>query len=104
MMYFIMALDALDYPADHPDLADAIRHFESLLIETEDRFQFQPCMSPIWDTAIAAFALGEAGFADDGRMARAADWVIGKEVRRKGDWSVKRPDTEPSGWAFEFAN
>jgi squalene-hopene/tetraprenyl-beta-curcumene cyclase len=25
-------------------------------------------------------------------------------VRRKGDWSVKRPDTEPSGWAFEFAN
>jgi len=23
---------------------------------------------------------------------------------RKGDWSVKRPDTEPSGWAFEFAN
>ena len=25
-------------------------------------------------------------------------------MRRKGDWSVKRPDTEPSGWAFEFAN
>jgi len=104
MMYFIMALDALDYPADHPDLADAIRHFESLLIETEDRFIFQPCMSPIWDTAIAAFALGEAGFGEDARMARGADWLIGKEVRRKGDWSVKRPDTEPSGWAFEFAN
>jgi squalene-hopene/tetraprenyl-beta-curcumene cyclase len=37
-------------------------------------------------------------------MTRAADWLISKEVRRKGDWSVKRPDTEPSGWAFEFAN
>jgi squalene-hopene/tetraprenyl-beta-curcumene cyclase len=37
-------------------------------------------------------------------MVRAADWLISKEVRRKGDWSVKRPDTEPSGWAFEFAN
>ena len=36
-------------------------------------------------------------------MTRAADWLIRKEVRR-GDWSVKRPDTEPSGWAFEFAN
>jgi squalene-hopene/tetraprenyl-beta-curcumene cyclase len=104
MMYFIMALDALGYPRDHPDLVEAIRHFESLMIETPERFLFQPCVSPIWDTALAAFALGEAGCADDARMARAADWVVSKEVRRKGDWSVKRPGTEPSGWAFEFAN
>jgi squalene-hopene/tetraprenyl-beta-curcumene cyclase len=104
MMYFIMALDALSYPDDHPDLVEAIRHFESLLIETPERFQFQPCVSPIWDTAICAFAMGEAGLADDERMTRAADWLISKEVRRKGDWSIKRPDTEPSGWAFEFAN
>jgi squalene-hopene/tetraprenyl-beta-curcumene cyclase len=114
MMYFIMALDALDYPPDHPDLVDAIRHFESLLLETPSRFLFQPCVSPIWDTAICAFALGEAAMSsslpglpspgDDPRMTRAADWLIAKEVRRKGDWSVKRPDTEPSGWAFEFAN
>ncbi len=104
MMYFIMALDALGYPEDHPDLADAIRHFESLLIEEGDRFMFQPCVPPIWDTAISAFALGEAGLGSDSRMTKAADWLLTKEVRRKGDWSVKRPDTEPSGWAFEFAN
>ena len=105
MMYTIMALDALDYAKDHPDRIEAIRHFESLLIETGDRFIFQPCVSPIWDTAICAFAMGEAGVpADDPRLVRAADWLISKEVRRKGDWSVKRPDTEPSGWAFEFAN
>ena len=104
MMYFIMALDALDYAQDHPDRVEAIRHFESLLIETEDRFLFQPCVSPIWDTAICAYAMGEAGVKDDPRLTRAADWLISKEVRRKGDWSVKRPDTEPSGWAFEFAN
>src|ERR1017187_7810268 len=104
MMYFIMALDALGYPKDHPDLADAIRHFESLLLETPDRFIFQPCLPPIWDTALSAFALGEAGVRDDPRMTRTADWLLSKEVRRRGDWSVKRPDTEPSGWAFEFAN
>ena len=104
MMYFIMALDALDYAQDHPDRVEAIRHFESLLIETEDRFIFQPCVSPIWDTSICAFAMGEAGLKDDPRLTRAGDWLISKEVRRKGDWSVKRPDTEPSGWAFEFAN
>jgi squalene-hopene/tetraprenyl-beta-curcumene cyclase len=104
MMYFIMALDALGYPKDHPDLVDAVRHFESLLIETPERFTFQPCLPPIWDTALTAFALGEAGVRDDARMTHAADWLLSKEVRRKGDWSVKRPDTEPSGWAFEFAN
>ena len=104
MMYMIMALDALDYAQDHPDRVEAIRHFESLLLESEDRFIFQPCVSPIWDTAIAAFAMGEAGITEDPRMIRAADWLISKEVRRRGDWSVKRPDTEPSGWAFEFAN
>ncbi len=104
MMYFIMALDALGYPEDHPDLVEAIRHFESLLLETEDRFLFQPCVSPIWDTAICAFAIGEAGHTGDPRLTQAADWLISKEVRRKGDWSIKRPDTEPSGWAFEFAN
>jgi squalene-hopene/tetraprenyl-beta-curcumene cyclase len=104
MMYMIMALDTLDYSQDHPDRREALRHFESLLLETEDRFIFQPCVSPIWDTAIAAFALGEAGHADAGHMTRTADWLISKEVRRRGDWSIKRPDTEPSGWAFEFAN
>jgi len=104
MMYFIMALDALHYPLDHPDRIQAIRHFESLLIDADSRFVFQPCVSPIWDTAICAFALGEAGVRDDPRMVAAADWLISKEVRRQGDWSVKRPDTEPSGWAFEFAN
>ena len=104
MMYFIMALDALGYPEDHPDLVESIRHFESLLLETDTRFTFQPCVSPIWDTAISTFALGEAGILSDEAMQRSADWLISKEVRRKGDWSVKRPDTEPSGWAFEFAN
>jgi squalene-hopene/tetraprenyl-beta-curcumene cyclase len=104
MMYFIMALDALRYPEDHPDLVESIRHFESLMIETPTRFIIQPCVSPIWDTAIAAFALGEMGGADPERMTRTADWLVSKEVRRKGDWSIKRPNTLPSGWAFEFAN
>jgi squalene-hopene/tetraprenyl-beta-curcumene cyclase len=104
MMYLIMALESLGYPADHPDLRDAIRQFDNLLTETEDSLYFQPCFSPVWDTAYAAFALGECGQAPADRLARAADWLISREVRHKGDWSVKRPDLPPSGWAFEFAN
>jgi squalene-hopene/tetraprenyl-beta-curcumene cyclase len=104
MMYTIMAFDSLGYAEDHPDLVEAKRHFDNLLIETEERFQFQPCYSPVWDTAIAAYALGEMGTADAAALTKAADWLLTKETRRKGDWSVKRPDLEPSGWAFEFAN
>jgi squalene-hopene/tetraprenyl-beta-curcumene cyclase len=104
MMYTIMAFDALGYPDDHPDLVEAIRQFDNLMMETEDKLQFQPAVSPVWDTAIAMFALGELGVADSQRLTRAADWLLDKEVRRRGDWSVKRPDLTPGGWAFEFAN
>ena len=104
MMYHIMALESMGYSQDHPDLLEAIRHFENLILESDDSFQFQPCVSPVWDTAICAFALGELGHEDTDKLRTTADWLLSKEVRRKGDWSVKRPDLEPSGWAFEFAN
>ncbi len=74
------------------------------MVDDGQRFFFQPCFSPIWDTAIAAYALGEAGYPASNALQRTAQWFLEKEVRRKGDWSVKRPNAEPSGWAFEFAN
>lgn len=104
MMYSIMALDALGYERDHPDFVEAVAHLDALLLERGDVIDFQPCKSPVWDTAIAAFALGELGQADSASLTRAADWLLQKEIRRKGDWSEKRPNLRPSGWAFEFAN
>ena len=62
-------------------------------------------MSPVWDTAQAVYALGEAGVPrNDPRMLKAVDWMLAKEVRHKGDWAVKVPNTEPGGWYFEFNN
>ncbi|MBC8167186.1 MAG: squalene--hopene cyclase, partial [Bryobacteraceae bacterium] len=104
MMYVIMALDLLGYAPEHPDRVEAQKQFDNLMIEREDELIFQPCFSPVWDTAIAVFALGESGMADRTALRHAGDWLLTKEVRRKGDWSVKRPNTEPSGWYFEFAN
>jgi squalene-hopene/tetraprenyl-beta-curcumene cyclase len=104
MMYFVMALECLGYPRDHPDFVEALRVFEQLMTETPGRLYFQPCFSPVWDTAIAMFALGEQGREATDAQRRAADWLIAREIRRRGDWSVKRPDLEPSGWAFEFSN
>jgi len=104
MLYAVMALDVLGYPADNKIRAEAVKQFDNLMVNDGERFFFQPCFSPVWDTGIAAFAVGESGFASAQAMQRCADWLLAKEVRRKGDWSVKRPKTEPSGWYFEFAN
>ena len=104
MQYAVMALDVLGYPADHPLRVEAQKQFDKLMVNDRRGFFCQPCFSPIWDTAIAAFALEEAGDAPASALRRTMDWMLSKEVRRKGDWSVKRPNVEPSGWAFEFNN
>jgi squalene-hopene/tetraprenyl-beta-curcumene cyclase len=104
MMYAIMALDLLGYGPEHPLMQEAVRQFEGLIVEGEDHLFFQPCFSVVWDAAIAAHALGHSGLAPAENLQRCGDWLLTKEVRRKGDWSVKRPDLEPSGWYFEFAN
>ncbi len=104
MQYAIMALDVLGYGADHPLRIEAEKQFEALVFDREDGFYCQPCFSPVWDTAIAAFALGETEHPPAGEMTRTADWLLSKEVRRRGDWAAKRPNTMPGGWAFEFNN
>lgn len=112
MMNAIIALRCLGYSEDDPQVIRARDEFEKLGIEQaateempEPTFRMQPCMSPVWDTAQALYALGEAGVpADDPRMVKAADWLLSKEVRHKGDWAVKVPNVEPGGWYFEYNN
>ncbi len=104
MQYAIMMMDMLGYDSKHPLRAEAEEQFNGLMVNRDGKFFFQPCLSVVWDTAIAAHALGESGLASEEAMGRCADWLLTKEVRTKGDWSIKRPKTEPSGWYFEFAN
>jgi len=104
MMYAIMALDVLGHAENSHVRREAVRQFENLIVDDGKTFFFQPCFSPIWDTGIASYALGEAGFSGSPALSRAADWVLAREIHTKGDWSVKRPLIEPSGWAFEFKN
>ena len=91
MMYCIMALEALGYPEDQPDLVESVRHFENLILEDDDRFQFQPAVSPLWDTAICAYALGHAKASDPERQARverrAIDWIVGMQSS-DGGWAA----------------
>jgi squalene-hopene/tetraprenyl-beta-curcumene cyclase len=111
MLNAIIALRSLGYSEDDPQVIRARDEFEKLGIEAAASkdlpatFRMQPCVSPVWDTAQAVFALGEAGVPrTDPRMIKAADWMLAKEVRHKGDWAVKVPNVEPGGWYFEFNN
>jgi squalene-hopene/tetraprenyl-beta-curcumene cyclase len=104
MQYSVMALDVLRYETDHPKRKATLDEFMRLMVDDERGFYFQPCFSPIWDTAIAAFSLAEAEVLPETALNRSMDWLLSKEIRRRGDWSIKRPNVEPSGWCFEFAN
>jgi squalene-hopene/tetraprenyl-beta-curcumene cyclase len=105
MMNAILALRCLGYSMDDPQLIRAMDEFEKLGIEEKDTFRMQPCMSPVWDTAYAMFALGEADMPKtDPRMVKAADWILQKQVRTYGDWAIKNKKGKPAGWYFEFNN
>ncbi len=106
MLNCLIALKALGYPDDHPEVRRAEHELKKLEHETEDRVRIEPCFSPVWDTAIVSICLHESGLpSDHPALIRAAEWLINKEIRFRGDWQFKNPaDVEPSGWAFEYEN
>lgn len=106
MLNSLIALKALGYPDDHPQVVRAEKELKRLEHETEDSVRIEPCFSPVWDTAIVSICLRESGVpADNPQLKRAAEWLMDKEIRRRGDWIHKNPaKVEPSGWVFEYRN
>ncbi len=99
----VMMYDALGYPADHPSAATAWAAVRKLLVVGEEEARMQPCLSPIWDTALAGHALAEAGDAE--AATAASDWLTPKQVLDViGDWADSSPGTAPGGWAFQYNN
>jgi squalene-hopene/tetraprenyl-beta-curcumene cyclase len=101
----VMMFDALGYPPTHPDAALARQSVDKLVVDDGSaRAYCQPCLSPIWDTALAAHALLESG-ADKSRIEKACDWLVSKQILNVvGDWADWRPNVRPGGWAFQYAN
>ncbi len=104
IVWSLIALDALGLPRNHPAIQKTWRQLERLVIEDERGARVQPCLSPVWDTAISLRALFAAGA--DGHCSavrKAADWLIGKQITRPGDWA-QTVRAEPGGWCFEHRN
>jgi squalene-hopene/tetraprenyl-beta-curcumene cyclase len=106
MLNSLIALQSLGYANDHPQVLRATDELKKLQHETENDVRIEPCFSPVWDTAIVAICLHESGLPEDHpALKRAADWLIDREIRFRGDWKYKNPaDVEPSGWVFEYNN
>jgi squalene-hopene/tetraprenyl-beta-curcumene cyclase len=106
MVNSVIMYDVLGYPQDHPNRKTARESIERLLVIKDDEAYCQPCVSPVWDTALAAHAMIEAGSAADLEAAKASlDWLLPRQVLDvKGDWVDKRPDVRPGGWAFQYNN
>jgi squalene-hopene/tetraprenyl-beta-curcumene cyclase len=105
MVYSIIALRCLGYDLDSPAVAWAIKQLDDLHIAEDGKIRVQPCLSPVWDTAIAMISLADAKVPQDHpAWGRAVAWLLEKEVRNPGDWQICGPNVEPTGWHFQFHN
>ncbi len=100
------ALAALGYGPNHPYRVRARAALRKLVVVGQDRAYCQPCVSPAWDTALAALTLQEvANGAPCAAADRALDWLVSRQLSSEpGDWRAIRPGVRGGGWAFQFAN
>lgn len=105
MFNALLALHLLGYPKDHPACVKGMEAVDRFMLEKDGRLWMQACVSPLWDTAICANALLDSGMpTNHPALVRAGEWIVSKQVTKRGDWQVKNPNAEPGGWAFEFYN
>jgi squalene-hopene/tetraprenyl-beta-curcumene cyclase len=105
MLQSLIALRCLGYDPRSPIHCQAQEALRNLFLDDLNGFRIQPCLSPVWDTALSIVSLTESGiYSSDSRIRRAANWLEARRVTIKGDWAVNAPNAQPSGWSFEFAN
>jgi len=106
MINAYMALDLLGHDRTEPLMTEARRAIEDLLVERDESAYFQPCVSPVWDTGLAALALLEDGVEKNSEeLGRAFEWLRPLQLLDEpGDWQADHPDLPGGGWAFQYEN
>jgi len=100
------ALSLVGYAPDHPYCRQARRALRKLLVLDEHSGYCQPCVSPVWDSALASLALCHGGLeGHDEAVRRCLDWLRDRQLDdAPGDWRDNRPHLRGGGWPFQFAN
>ncbi|MFO0803638.1 MAG: squalene--hopene cyclase [Gemmataceae bacterium] len=105
MVYNAIVLRCLGVPDSDPEMQWAMKQIDDLCIEEGDTLRLQPCLSPVWDTALSLIGLADAEEpADSPDVQAAVRWLMNKEVRQAGDWAQNVRGVEPGGWFFEYRN
>ncbi|CAB1275227.1 squalene--hopene cyclase [Candidatus Nitrosacidococcus tergens] len=100
------SLILLDYPPDHPVRNMAKKALQNLIVDYGKSAYCQPCVSPVWDTGLAALALQEV---ENGKttnqVIHALDWLKTKQIlEHPADWQEIHPNLKSGGWAFQYNN
>src|SRR5205823_1783995 len=106
MVNALEALSVRGYSPDHPHRRGAKRALEKLLVEDYSSAYCRPCVSTVWDTALAGLAMQEEGSAGARAAAlRGLEWLEPRQLLDDpGDWRTRRPHLPGGGWAFQRAN
>lgn len=101
----VFALLALGYDPQHPVITHAVDGLSAMCCTAGGHTTIQNSPSTVWDTALLAYALQEAGMSG-GRpaMRKAAAYLRAKQHRKAGDWQIHNPGTIPGGWGFSDTN
>lgn len=107
-IYGLMALHAAGYAVTHPVIAKGLAALDDpgWRIDKGGASWIQATNSPVWDTMLALLAFDDSGLVDTypDAIAKTVQWLLDRQIRAPGDWSVKLPHVKPGGWAFEYAN
>ncbi len=106
MVNSVLMFDCLGVPTDDPAYRIARASVDKLLVIKDTEAYCQPCLSPVWDTALVAHTLLEVGGSEnETRAAQALAWLKPLQILdTKGDWANTKPNVRPGGWAFQYAN
>ena len=96
----------LGYEISHPYMQQTRKALDKLLVDRGHTAYCQPCLSPVWDTALASMAMHEVDRQQSSpAVQRACDWLKGQQLLEvQGDWAEKRPGLPGGGWPFQFSN
>ena len=101
------SLMVLGYSKDTPERKLARKAIDALLTQRGNTMYCQPCMSPIWDTALVSQALIETEYKQhvSTEIETALNWLKEQQLSDEpGDWRIQKPELSGGGWAFQYSN
>ena len=101
------SLVILGYPKEDPKRKLARQAIDALLVQHDNSMYCQPCVSPIWDTALVSQALIETDKDQQtsSEIKNALNWLKEQQLGDEpGDWRIQKPELQGGGWAFQYSN